>query len=73
MDGASAGARWGEDEERKMRERAKETVASEGLVRLLIEAGRAIPPRGPRRAEILFQRIVAELAEERPRQHRDAR
>jgi hypothetical protein len=60
MDAASAGLGWGDEEERTD-ESATEIATLERLTRSLIGAGKATPPRDPARAELVFQRIVAQL------------
>jgi hypothetical protein len=60
--GIDAGERRGQQEE---------TLDVEGFVRLLIEAGRALPPLRPERSELLFRRLMARVEDEgtTPRRH----
>lgn len=60
MDAASAGMGWGDEEERTDVS-ATEVAAFERLTMLLIGAGKATPPRDPARAEVVCQRIIAQL------------
>ena len=61
-----AGAWGGENGEAKQK-RSDKIMASEELMRSLIEAGRAIPPVDPALRERVYQRILAHIARETQR------